>query len=203
VVEHHEADTSTGESVNGKIESVISLEVSRKLTSSRHQEVSAVILISESVSADNDRLGPVVDQSRDVLDDDWFSKDGSVKVISDGSIGALPHLLEVELLDSGLIGSDGGTLDADLALLDGSSGVHSDGVVSLVSVLHAQIEVLDVEIEERMDQLVLDLLPEDTGHLITVELSNGVLDLEFLPSKTVSKASVGYVGYAPRYHLNN
>lgn len=41
-------------------------------------------------------------------------------------VGRLPHLLELELLDTGLIGGDGGALDADLVLLDGLGSIDRD-----------------------------------------------------------------------------
>ena len=145
-----------------------------------NEEVSAVIDVSEGVSSDDDGLGPVLDESGDVLDEDGFSEDGSIEVVSNGSIGTLPHLLELELLDSVLIGGDGGALDADLAVLDGLGSVESDFVVGLVPVLDAQVEVLDVEVEVGVDQIILDELPEDSGHLVSVELGNGVAHLDFL-----------------------
>lgn len=87
-------------------------------------------------------------------------------------------LLQLELLDTSLIGGDGGTLDTDLVLLDGLGGVNGDLVVGLVTVLETEIIVLQVDIEVGIDELVLDGLPDDTGHLIAIELNDGVLDLD-------------------------
>lgn len=58
-----------------------------------------------------------------------------------------PHLLQLELFHSRLIGSDSRTLDADIVLLDGLGGVHGDLVVGGISGLETQIKVLDVERE--------------------------------------------------------
>lgn len=41
-------------------------------------------------------------------------------------VGGLPHLLELELLDTGLIRGDGGALDTDLVLLDGLGSIDGD-----------------------------------------------------------------------------
>lgn len=87
-------------------------------------------------------------------------------------------LLQLELFDSLLIGSNGGTLDTDRVLLDGLGGVDGDLIIGLVTVLEAEIVVLEVDVEVGVDELVLDALPDDTGHLITVELNDGVLDLD-------------------------
>ena len=45
-----------------------------------------------------------------------------------------PTLLELELLDTTLIGGDGGTLDTNTILLDGLSRVNGDLVVGLVTI---------------------------------------------------------------------
>ena len=41
----------------------------------------------------------------------------------------------------------------------------------------AEVEVLQVDVEVRQDQLLADLLPDDAGHLVAVHLDDGVLDL--------------------------
>lgn len=49
------------------------------------------------------------------------------------------NLLEVELLDTGLIRSDGSALDTDLVLDDSLRSVDGDLVVGLITVLKALI----------------------------------------------------------------
>jgi hypothetical protein len=59
-------------------------------------------------------------------------------------------LLQLELLDTGLIRSDGGALDTDTILLDGLSGLDCDLVIGLVTVLETlQEKVSTVEICSR------------------------------------------------------
>ena len=132
------------------------------------------------MSSDDDWFGPVVDESWDVFAENWFSEDGSSEVVSDGSVRGFPHFFEFELLDSGLIGGDGGALDTNLAFLDCFGSIHGDLVIGLVSVLHTEVEVLNVEIEEWVDELILDLLPDDSGHFITIEFSDGVFNFDLL-----------------------
>lgn len=88
-------------------------------------------------------------------------------------------MLEVELLDSGLIRSDGSAFDTDLALSDGVSSIDGDLIVSGVSVLNTEVKVFDVEIKEGVDELVLDGLPNDSGHFIAIEFGNWVFDFDF------------------------
>lgn len=100
-------------------------------------------------------------------------------------------LLQLELLNSGLIGSDGGALDTDRVLLDGLGGINGDLVVGLITVLKTEIIVLEVDIKVRVDELVLDRLPDDTGHLIAIELDDGVLDLDLVNGSHVANATRG------------
>lgn len=55
-------------------------------------------------------------------------------------------LLELELLYTSLIWSDGGALDTNRVLLDSLSSIDGDLIVGLISVLQAQIVVLEVDI---------------------------------------------------------
>ena len=66
------------------------------------------------MAADDDRLFPLGNQQRNVLADDWLPEDGSVQVVADGSVGRFPHLLQVELFHTGLVGGDCGAFYTDL-----------------------------------------------------------------------------------------
>lgn len=99
------------------------------------------------MSSNDDGLVPSWNKSGNVLNDDGFSEDSTVQLVSDGSVGGLPHLLKTEFLNSSFIRGDGGALDTDLALLDGSSGVQSDLIIGLITILHAEVKVLDVNVQ--------------------------------------------------------
>ena len=118
-----------------------------ELAWSVNNDISSSVLVTEGVSSNDDGLSPSWHESGDVLDNDGFSENSSVQLVSDGAIGGLPHLLEVEFLDSGLIRGNGGALDTNLVLLDGMSCVNGHLIVSLVSVLNAEIVVLNIEIK--------------------------------------------------------
>ncbi|MND57083.1 hypothetical protein D3C80_482050 [compost metagenome] len=64
-------------------------------------------------------------------------------------------------------------------LLDRVGGVDRHLVVGGVAVLDREIVIFDVEIEIGQDQLILDQLPDDAGHLVAVEIDDrvGYLDL--------------------------
>lgn len=56
-------------------------------------------------------------------------------------------LLQLEFLNTGLIGRDGGALDSNAILLGSLGGVNGDLVVGLVTVFQAQVVVLQVDVE--------------------------------------------------------
>src|SRR4029078_11283395 len=64
-------------------------------------------------------------------------------------------------------------------LLDGVGGIDRDLVIGLVAVFHPQVEIHQVDVKERVDQLVLDVLPDDPGHLVAIEFDDGVGHLDF------------------------
>ncbi len=64
------------------------------------------VLITIGVSSDDDGLCPSGDESGNVADDDGLAEDCSVKDVSNRTVGRLPHLLKVELLDSALVRCD-------------------------------------------------------------------------------------------------
>ena len=84
-----------------------------------------------------------------------------VQDVTDRPVRRLPHLLELELLDAGLVRRDRRALDADAVFQDRVGGIDRDLVVGGVAVRKAQVVVLDGEVEVREDELVLDLGPDD------------------------------------------
>ena len=115
--------------------------------------VSANVLISVSVTTNNDWVSPSRDKLGDVLADNGLSEDSSVQDISDGSVRRFPHLLQFEFRDSFLIRSDSSALNTDLVFLDSVGSINSDLVIGLISVFDSQIEVLNVNVEIRKNVL--------------------------------------------------
>jgi hypothetical protein len=66
--------------------------------------------------------------------------------------------------DPVLVRSDGGALDAHVVLLDRIGALDGHLVVSFVSVLNAQVVRVQLDVQERGDQLVLDQVPDDSAH---------------------------------------
>ena len=83
------------------------------------------------MTTDYDRVLPSWYWPRDAVEDDGLTEDGSTQDVADGAVGALPHLLEFELLHPGLVGGDCRTLNADLVLQNCFCRFDSNFVVSL------------------------------------------------------------------------
>jgi hypothetical protein len=65
-------------------------------------------------------------------------------------------------------------------LLDGVGGVDGDLVVGASSrFLDAEIVIFQIDVEIGQDQLVLDEVPDDAGHLVAVEFDDRVCTLIF------------------------
>src|SRR5690606_7456641 len=144
----------------------------------RALQVGGAVLVAEGVTADADRLLPAGYGPRHVGHDDRLAEDDSAEAVTDRAVPGLPHLLEAELLDARLVRGDGGALDAHAVLPDGVGGVNGDLVVGGIAVLDAEVVVLQVDVEVGKDQLVLDELPDDPGHLVAVKLDDGPLHLD-------------------------
>lgn len=126
------------------------------------------------MSSDDNRHFPTRNESRDVFDEYGLSKDSAVEDIPDGSVRALPHLFQIKLLNASLIRRNGGTLDAYFVFLDCLSCINCDLVVCGITMLDAQIEIFDIQVEEGQNQLVLDGLPNDPSHLVAVHLHHWI-----------------------------
>ena len=153
-------------------------ELDRQLALAGEPEIGGAVLVAEGVAADDDGLGPAGHEARHVLADDRLAEDDAAEDVADRAVGRLPHLLELEFFDARFVGRDGRAFDADAVLLDRVGGVDGDLVVGRVAVLDAEVEVFEVDVEIGMDQLVLDELPDDAGHLVAVEFDDGVVHLD-------------------------
>jgi hypothetical protein len=127
----------------------------------------------QGVAADDDRLGPARHQARHVLADDRLAEDHAAQDVADGAVGRLPHFLRLNSFTR----ASSGVMVAHLTptptflIASAASMVTWSLVASRYSTRGRNIQV-DVEIGQ--DQLVLDELPDDAGHLVAVEFDDGI-----------------------------
>ena len=179
-VEHAHVDTSleVGDVLHDGLTSVLGGERDIDGTGLRDDVVLASVLVTESMSSNDDGLGPAWNAFWNVRDDNGLSEHGTVEDVSDSTVGTLPHLLKVELLNTALIGGNGGALDGNLMLFGSVGGINSDLVVGGVARGHREIVVVRFQVEVGVHVTLLDPLPDDAGHLITVHVDDRVGDLD-------------------------
>ena len=206
-VVHRHGDASAGELEHLALDlgAVLTDEAQRELALARHLEVGRAVLVAIGVAADDDRLRPARHQARHVLADDRLAEDDAAQDVADGAVGRTVHLLEAELLHPRLVRRDGRALHADAHFPDLVGGVDGDLVVGLVALLHAEIVIEKIDIEIRMDQLVLDVLPDDPGHLVAVEFDHRIGNLDLSHAGTFQRrdwtGGVGNLAGGRRYSI--
>ena len=72
-----------------------------------------------------------------IFPDNSFPEDSATQDNSDGAIWRFPHLFQLELLHSLLIGGDGGILDTNVVLLYSFCSVLGDLVIGGIVILYA------------------------------------------------------------------
>jgi hypothetical protein len=87
--------------------------------------------------------------------------------------------MQVEFLHPRLVRRDGRAFDRDADLLGRFRGIDRDLIASLVALLDAEIEIQQLDVKIGIDQLVLDVLPDDPGHLVAVHLDDRIGDFDF------------------------
>src|SRR3984957_2994900 len=86
----------------------------------------------------------------------------------------------MEFLHAGFVRRDGGAFDAHAVALDGMRRVDRHLVGGLVAVLDAEVVIVELDVEIWQDQLLLDEVPDDAGHLVAVEFDDRVLNLDLV-----------------------
>ncbi|CAI8362236.1 MAG: Uncharacterised protein [Cellulomonadaceae bacterium TMED98] len=85
------------------------------------------------MTTNNDGLIPARNKTGNIGNDDRLAENHAADDVSNGAVGAAPHLLQAKFFDPGLIGGDGGAFDADTVFFDGVGRVDGDLVVGLVA----------------------------------------------------------------------
>src|SRR6185437_6097835 len=173
---------------------VVSDELDRQLAFSGKEEIGGAILIAIRMTPDDDRFRPAWDKARHVLADDGLAEDDAAQDVADRSVGRLPHLLELEFRDAGLVGRDGGAFDADADALDRFGGIDGHLVRGRIAMLDPEIVIFQLDVEIGQDQLVANERPDDAGHLVAIEFDDGIGNLDLVHEALGISAGAGYTG---------
>ena len=195
-IEHAERDTRALELMDLLLDAraVLADEGDGELALARHEKVDRAIDVAIGVAADDDRLGPARHQPGHVLADDRLAEDHPAEDVADRAVRRPPHLLEAELLHPHLVRRDGGAFHPDAAVPDGVRGIDGHLIVGRVAILDAEIELEQGQLEMGLDQLVLDHLPDNAGHLVAIEVGDRVLHLDFVHAASLRVKGPGREG---------
>ncbi len=177
---HRHGDARALELVNVEIDvlAILAFEDEAQLAGAGDQRVLGAVLVTESVTADDDGIGPAGDEARNVVDHDRLTEDHAAENVTNRAVGADPHFLEVEFLDAGFVGGDGGAFYAHTVLLDRIGRVDRDLVIGFVALLDREVVILKVDVEIRQDQPLANPLPDDFRHFVAVEFDDRVRNLD-------------------------
>ena len=179
-----------------------------ELALARHDEVGGAILVAEGVAADHDRMGPAGHQPRHVL-----QTIGSRKMVPPMMLRIVPlGDRHISLRLNSFTRPSSGVMVAHFTATPyccvALAEVDRHLVVGLVAILDAEVVVLQVDVEIGKDQLVLDELPDDAGHLVAVHLDDRILHLDLrhrascrAPKFDARSASASRPGCPGRFRL--
>src|SRR4030095_9434221 len=112
--------------------SILTFEFDCEFTFSRHNKISGAILITESVTSNDDRAIPGSHYEWDILENNRLTEDSTIKYVPNCPIRTLPHLFEVEFLFALFVRSDVGTFNSYPILLNRIGRINSNLVVCLL-----------------------------------------------------------------------
>ena len=143
-------------------------------------ELGGLVHIPKGVAGDGNGGLPVLHHRGQPLHHDGRAEYGAVQDGPDGAVGGLPHLGQPVLLHPLLVGGDGGAFDSHAVFFIRLGGVNGHLVPRLLPVREAQVIILGLEVDIWLQQLLLDLPPEDAGHLVPVHLHQGGFHLQLV-----------------------
>ena len=103
------------------------------------------------MTPNHDRLCPTRHQFGNVVTNDRLTEYHAIKNVPNGSVWRLPHLLQIELFDTGFIWRDGCTLDTNTVLQNGFCRINCDLIACCVTMLNTEVVILKVDVEVRKD----------------------------------------------------
>ena len=138
-----------------------------------HLHLRRLVHVAVGMAGDGDGLLPGPHHGADALHQNRRPEHRAVQNRPDGAVGALPHLVEVVFRHPGGVGGDGGAFDAHAQAGDGLRRLRGDLVPGGVPIGQAQVVVFGLQVHKGGDEDILDVLPQDPGHLVPVHLHQG------------------------------
>src|SRR5690606_9007354 len=106
--------------------------------------ICSFVLISKSMTTNNNWLCPTLNVTRYVAHNDWLTENGSSHNVTNSSVRRFPHFFQSEFFNTLFIWSNGSTFDSYVIFFNCFSRINSNLVVGCISVLNSQIVVFDI-----------------------------------------------------------
>ena len=173
------------------------------LAGAGNAKLGILVHIAIGVAGDGDGLFPLAHAGGHALYHDGGAEHRTVQNGADGAVGALPHLLEVIFLHPLGVGGDGGAFDCHAILARGLGAFHGHAVIRFIPVLEPQVKVHGLQIHIGQNQLFLDLLPQDAGHLVAVHFDKRRFHLNFGHRAPSFSVGTGFIVAASPRHFKS
>ena len=158
---------------------VFSFEYQHSISWFVNVHLGILIYIAVSMTGNGDRFLPVLHTWLDSLYHNGSTKNSSIQDCTNSSVRAFVHFFQIILRHSGFIRGNGGTFNSNSVFLGGFRCIYSYLVISLISVFQSKIIVFCLQINKRKKKLILDQLPQNSGHLVPIHLNKRGLHLNF------------------------
>lgn len=110
-------------------------------TSFFNLKISGSVLITKSMSSNDDWFFPRRNESGNIFNDNRLSEHSSSNMVSNGTIRRFPHFFKLEFLNSCFIWSNGCTFNTNFALKNCFCSIEGNLVISSISVFHTKIKI--------------------------------------------------------------
>ena len=134
------------------------------------------------MTGDGNGLLPVGYIGNNTLHQNRCTEYGSVQNGTNGTIGTLPHFLQVIFGHTRRVRSNSRAFYRNSVLFRGIRAVDCHLVVGFVSVNKTEVVVIGLEVDVRVDENILNHLPDNSRHLVAVHLDKRCGHLNFCHS---------------------
>ena len=146
------------------------------------EHLGGAVHVAVGMAGQGDGLFPGLHQRIDAVNEDRGAENRTVENAADGGVGALVHLLQIELLHPLQVRGDGGALDGHAVLLGSHGRVDGHLILGRIPGTDGEVVVLLLQLHKGLHPLSLDLFPEDTGHFVSIHLHDGCGHFNFIHS---------------------
>ena len=130
------------------------------------------------MTTDDNWLVPMRHQFRNVLADDRLAKYNAIQNVTNRAVRRLPHLLQVKFFNPGFVRGYRCAFHANAVFQDCVCRVNRHLVAGCITILDAQVVIVNVDIEIRQDQTIFDEFPDDSRHFVTVNINNRIYNFD-------------------------